>query len=114
MIKGVSTCGSGNGYCLLSNSCLVDSDFEADTDNGHCDGLKHAFNPNANFVCCKQINPTSTSKPSATIEDTYDSTNTYVTTLPPPPPALVSVTDASKETVGWALKFYSGLFSRSC
>lgn len=53
MIQGVSTCGLGEGYCLLSNSCLVDSDFESDSDGGHCDGLKHAFNPNADFVCCK-------------------------------------------------------------
>lgn len=58
MIQGVSTCGLGEGYCLLSNSCLVDSDFENDSDGGHCDGLKHAFNPNADFVCCKFVSIT--------------------------------------------------------
>ena len=60
VIQGVSTCGLGVGYCLLSNSCLVDTDFESDTNGGHCDGLKHAFNPNADFVCCQYIPPVTT------------------------------------------------------
>lgn len=74
VIQGVSTCGSGDGYCLLSNSCLVDTDFEGDTEGGHCDGLKHAFNPQAEFVCCKYMPAPTTLTP------------TTVKTKPPPPP----------------------------
>lgn len=74
VIQGVSTCGHGDGYCLLSNSCLVDTDFEGDIEGGHCDGLKHAFNPHADFVCCKYMPAPTTLTP------------TTVKTKPPPPP----------------------------
>ena len=52
VIQGVETCGQGKGYCLLSHACTVDADFENDIDGGHCQGLKHAFNPKADFLCC--------------------------------------------------------------
>lgn len=102
MIQGVSTCGLGSGYCLLSNSCLVDTDFESDSDGGHCDGLKHAFTPNANFVCCKYLPPTTTLSSTTLEGDVEDSTAVVVTTPPPPKapaPALESVTFTPNETV---------------
>jgi len=42
------------GYCILGISCNVDSDFVEDDLGGHCNRLSEAFNPKANFVCCKQ------------------------------------------------------------
>merc|ERR1719500_2643981 len=42
------------GYCILGISCSVDSDFVPDDLGGHCNQLSEAFNPKANFVCCKQ------------------------------------------------------------
>lgn len=71
VIQGVQTCGLGQGYCLLSNSCRVDSDFENDNENGHCDGLKHAFTPYANFVCC-QHQPPPTTTPDPAEEETTE------------------------------------------
>lgn len=117
MIQGVSTCGLGGGYCLLSNSCLVDSDFESDTDGGHCEGLKHAFNPNADFVCCKYLAPSTTITPTTLVDDTNMDSMVLVTT-PPPPPKLDSVTYAPNETVGCAsvdkaASFFQGLSSGS-
>ena len=109
MIQGVSTCGLGGGYCLLSNSCLVDSDFESDTDGGHCDGLKHAFNPNADFVCCKYSAPSTTVNPTTLLVDDI-STADVITTPPPPPPTLEPV--APNETVGCASIGKTSPFSR--
>ena len=42
------------GYCILGMSCNVDTDFVPDDLGGHCNQLSEAFNPKANFVCCKQ------------------------------------------------------------
>ena len=85
VIQGVSSCGNSDGYCLLSNSCLVDTDFESDTDGGHCDGLKHAFNPHADFVCCKYMPPATTVAPPKVVK------------TPPPPPIADENTSYSKK-----------------
>ena len=69
VIQGVATCGLGEGYCLLSNSCLVDADFQPDLD-GHCAGLRHAFTPVAEFVCCRFEPP-----PTMIVPDEEDSTS---------------------------------------
>lgn len=53
MILGVSTCRDGTGYCLLGSDCTLDHDFSPDDTGGHCNGLRAAFTPAANFVCCK-------------------------------------------------------------
>ena len=42
------------GYCIFGMSCNVDTDFVPDDLGGHCNQLSEAFNPKANFVCCKQ------------------------------------------------------------
>ena len=60
MIQGVETCGLGSGYCLLSNSCLVDADFQPDIEGGHCAGLRNAFTPVAEFICCRFEPPPTT------------------------------------------------------
>ena len=54
VITHVDTCRGGAGYCILGFTCEIDKDFVADDLGGHCDGLVAAFNPKANFVCCKQ------------------------------------------------------------
>lgn len=60
VIQGVSTCGNGRGYCLLSDRCGVDVDFEDDVDGGHCDGLsRHGFTPAVYFLCCRFRQPSS-------------------------------------------------------
>ncbi len=88
MIQGVSSCGNSDGYCLLSNSCLVDTDFESDTDGGHCDGLKHAFNPHADFVCCKYMPPATTIAPPKVVK------------TPPPPPI-------ADENTSYSIQFFT-------
>lgn len=60
VIQGVETCGLGSGYCLLSNSCLVDADFQPDIEGGHCAGLRNAFTPVAEFICCRFEPPPTT------------------------------------------------------
>jgi len=52
VIQGVATCDQGKGYCLLSQSCSVDAEFETGAAGDHCEGLKHGFDPNPGFVCC--------------------------------------------------------------
>lgn len=74
MIQGVETCGLGGGYCLLSNSCLVDADFQPDIEGGHCAGLRNAFTPVAEFVCCRFEPPPTTIIPEEN-ESTESSTD---------------------------------------
>ena len=54
VITHVDTCRGGAGYCILGFTCEIDKDFVADDLGGHCDGLVAAFNPKANFVCCRE------------------------------------------------------------
>lgn len=54
VITHIDTCRKGAGYCILGYSCSVDNDFVNDDLNGHCNGLDAAFNPKANFVCCRE------------------------------------------------------------
>lgn len=70
VIQGVSTCGQGLGYCFLSDSCLVDTNFDIDL-SGHCDGLKRAFNPNTNFVCCQTAKEETTIIATETVPATH-------------------------------------------
>lgn len=55
VIQGVRTCGNQSGYCMLGSNCTTDTDFLEDAD-GHCRGLRSAFSPPADFICCK-FNP---------------------------------------------------------
>jgi len=54
VITHISTCRNGAGYCILGFSCEVDKDFTKDDLGGHCSGLGAAFNPKAQFVCCRE------------------------------------------------------------
>jgi len=54
VITHISTCRNGAGYCILGFSCEVDKDFAKDDLGGHCRGLGAAFNPKAQFVCCRE------------------------------------------------------------
>jgi len=53
VLTHVNSCRRGRGYCVLGFNCAVDRDFVADDLGGHCDGLREAFSPRANFVCCR-------------------------------------------------------------
>nr|CAD7569767.1 unnamed protein product [Timema californicum] len=64
VIMGVGSCGSGTGYCLLGIDCTMDKDFLPDDDGGHCDGLRSAFTPSANFICCRYATGNATTDPS--------------------------------------------------
>ncbi|KAF4529129.1 hypothetical protein B566_EDAN017193 [Ephemera danica] len=80
VILGVSTCRDGAGYCLLGSDCTLDHDFSPDDTGGHCNGLRAAFTPAANFVCCKyngatpatttvgSVTPSSTMVPTSTMQ----------------------------------------------
>nr|CAD7194727.1 unnamed protein product [Timema douglasi] len=63
VIMGVGSCGSGTGYCLLGIDCTMDKDFLPDDDGGHCDGLRSAFTPSANFICCRYATGNATTDP---------------------------------------------------
>ena len=54
VITQIKECRNRMGYCILGLSCNVDTDFVPDDLGGHCNQLSEAFNPKANFVCCKQ------------------------------------------------------------
>ena len=54
VITQIKECRNRMGYCILGMSCNVDTDFVPDDLGGHCNQLSEAFNPKANFVCCKQ------------------------------------------------------------
>ena len=54
VLTHVGSCRSGKGYCVLGYNCEVDKDFVNDDLGGNCDGLKAAFSPRANFVCCRE------------------------------------------------------------
>jgi len=54
VITQIKECRNRMGYCILGNSCDVDSDFVKDDLGGHCDSLSKAFSPKASFVCCRQ------------------------------------------------------------
>uniref|UniRef100_A0A146KJT6 Anionic trypsin-2 n=1 Tax=Lygus hesperus TaxID=30085 RepID=A0A146KJT6_LYGHE len=94
VISGVKTCGNSTGYCLLGTDCTLDQDFVADK-GGHCGGLKNAFTPTANFVCCsdkKKLNEveessskgnSSTSSPLLEIKDHVDVDSIDITTEAP-------------------------------
>ncbi|XP_042218674.1 mucin-5AC-like isoform X3 [Homarus americanus] len=78
VIQGVSSCFKGSGYCLLGNNCTVDIDFRADNTGGHCRGLRDAFTPKIDFVCC-QYNPLgkATSEPPTTTLSSYTITDVF-------------------------------------
>ena len=63
----------------------MDTDFEDDADGGHCDGLSHAFNPKANFICCRFVVPTTTPIPTTPTADETTLTSVETTESPPPP-----------------------------
>lgn len=75
VIQGVATCDQGKGYCLLSNSCSVDSEFQAGSPGDHCEGLKHGFNPDPGFVCCI-ASPSMDDEEAATVADSDTETTT--------------------------------------
>ncbi|BET02079.1 Hypothetical protein NTJ_14897 [Nesidiocoris tenuis] len=86
VISGVKTCGNGTGYCLLGTDCTLDQDFVGDK-TGHCGGLKNAFTPAANFVCCtdsKKVNEveanSSSSSPLLDVKDHIDIDSIDITT----------------------------------
>ncbi|XP_071547784.1 uncharacterized protein [Panulirus ornatus] len=78
VIQGVSSCRNGTGYCILGNNCSVDVDFLPDSTDGHCRGLRDAFTPRIDFVCCK-YNPLGkvTSDPPTTTLSSYTITDVF-------------------------------------
>jgi hypothetical protein len=68
VILGVGTCREGAGYCLLGADCTLDHDFSPDDTGGHCNGLRSAFTPAANFVCCKYNGAGDVKLPATTTE----------------------------------------------
>ncbi|XP_068225997.1 uncharacterized protein [Palaemon carinicauda] len=78
VIQGVSSCINGTGYCIMGDKCTVDVDFLPDTEGGHCKGLRTAFTPNIDFICCR-YNPLgkATSKPPTTTINSYTITDVF-------------------------------------
>ncbi|XP_066938171.1 uncharacterized protein [Macrobrachium rosenbergii] len=78
VIQGVSSCINGTGYCMLGNNCSVDVDFLPDLGGGHCKGLRDAFTPKIDFICCR-YNPLgkATSKPPTTTINSYTITDVF-------------------------------------
>ncbi|KAK7075791.1 hypothetical protein SK128_026414, partial [Halocaridina rubra] len=78
VIQGVTTCINGTGYCMLGKNCSVDVDFLPDVTGGHCLGLRDAFTPKIDFVCCK-YNPFGkvTSDPPTTTINSYTITDVF-------------------------------------
>jgi len=70
VITHISTCRNGAGYCILGFSCEVDKDFTKDDLGGHCSGLGAAFNPKAQFVCCRENPELHPPKPVVQLEST--------------------------------------------
>nr|XP_045621446.1 uncharacterized protein LOC123772386 [Procambarus clarkii] len=85
VIQGVTSCLNGTGYCMLGNNCSVDVDFLPDATGGHCKGLRDAFTPNIDFVCCRYnplgkatSEPPTTTLASFTITDAFSVLDEYV------------------------------------
>ncbi|XP_065213575.1 uncharacterized protein LOC135840804 [Planococcus citri] len=53
-ITGISTCGQGDGYCLVDVDCLSGEDFSPDP-IGHCDRLKAIYSSSSSFSCCRLV-----------------------------------------------------------
>ncbi|XP_047477083.1 uncharacterized protein LOC125030817 [Penaeus chinensis] len=77
VIQGVTSCLNGTGYCMLGNNCSIDVDF-LPASSGHCKGLRDAFTPKIDFICCK-YNPfgKATSEPPTTTVSTYTITDVF-------------------------------------
>ncbi|XP_063604573.1 serine proteinase stubble-like [Penaeus indicus] len=77
VIQGVTSCLNGTGYCMLGNNCSIDVDF-LPAGSGHCKGLRDAFTPKIDFICCK-YNPfgKATSEPPTTTVSTYTITDVF-------------------------------------
>ncbi|XP_042889767.1 uncharacterized protein LOC122264784, partial [Penaeus japonicus] len=77
VIQGVTSCINGTGYCMLGNNCSIDVDF-LPSSTGHCKGLRDAFTPKIDFVCCK-YNPfgKATSDPPTTTISSYTITDVF-------------------------------------
>ncbi|XP_069180787.1 uncharacterized protein [Procambarus clarkii] len=70
---------------MLGNNCSVDVDFLPDATGGHCKGLRDAFTPNIDFVCCRYnplgkatSEPPTTTLASFTITDAFSVLDEYV------------------------------------
>lgn len=77
VIQGVTSCLNGTGYCMLGNDCSIDVDF-LPAASGHCKGLRDAFTPKIDFVCCK-YNPfgKASSEPPTTTISSYTITDVF-------------------------------------
>lgn len=96
---GVSTCGQGAGFCLLSSSCKAVQGFQSDANGGHCNGISKGSDSKASFVCCQYSSDASASESIPT------------TTTTPVPPTLIadptpSTTSPQSEDVSFSKQLF--------
>ena len=96
---GVSTCGLGAGFCLLSSSCKAVQGFQSDTNGGHCNGISKGSDSKASFVCCQYSSGESASESIPT-----------TTTTPVPPTLITDPTPSTTSPPSEDVSFSKQLF----